>query len=99
MCCTDPPSVTSLTVNGHDVHGYYLINENQEVNISCSVDKGNPPANFCFVDEHATELKSYEGDLLLLTLTAHCKQEWPTVKCVANSSEKNRSVSLLVSCK
>ncbi|XP_025101316.1 uncharacterized protein LOC112568295 isoform X1 [Pomacea canaliculata] len=94
-----PPSVTSLTVDGRPVNGSVIINESQEVNISCSYDKGNPPANFRLIDEHATEIKAYvEEQHLIYLLKLQCEQDWPTITCEGNSSEKNISVSILVNC-
>lgn len=96
----DPPSVTSLTVNGRPVNGSIVINESQEVNISCSYDKGNPPASFRLIDEHATEIKAYgEEQHLIYLVKLQCEQDWPTITCEGNSSEKNISASILVNCK
>ncbi|XP_025101155.1 uncharacterized protein LOC112568196 [Pomacea canaliculata] len=94
-----PPGVTSLTVNGDDVNGNILVNESQEVNISCSFDKGNPPTNFLLLNERGHELQVYRDEQTIThSLRLQCAEDWPTVKCEGNASQKNRSVSFLVSC-
>ncbi|XP_025102723.1 uncharacterized protein LOC112569213 [Pomacea canaliculata] len=95
-----PPKVTSLTVGGEDFTGPYFINEGQKVYISCFFDKGNPPATFKLLDKHGQVLKSRRDERYLnRSLTAHCKDDWPTVRCEGSGSKQNRSVTFFVRCR
>ncbi|XP_025100483.1 uncharacterized protein LOC112567849 isoform X2 [Pomacea canaliculata] len=94
-----PPDVTSLTVNGSEVSGNYLIDEFQEVSISCTFDPGNPPGKFFLFDKTGNEIKATRGeDYLNLSLTLRCEHDWPTVRCEGSGSKTNKSVSFLVRC-
>lgn len=97
MCVADPPKVTSLTVDGQQVNDTHLINEGQKVTISCNFNKGNPPVVFHLFNSNGNNLTKSEGPLDML-LTAQCEDDWPTVHCQGNGSERNRSLSLLVRC-
>lgn len=98
--CLDPPSVTSLIVNGNEVNGDYIINERKEISISCFVDKGNPQVSFQLLDKYGSELKSdINGGHLNYLLTARCEDDWPMIRCEGSRSVRNRSVSFLVRCK
>lgn len=92
----DPPKVTSLTVDGHEVNGTHLINEGQEVTISCSFNPGNPPVNFRLVDK-TRELAVGAGRNYSLSI--QCEDNWPRVNCEGNGSAENRTVSFLLKCK
>ncbi|XP_025102787.1 uncharacterized protein LOC112569262 [Pomacea canaliculata] len=88
------PSVTSLTVDGEESSGNYVISEGHEVSISCSFEKGNPPTNFSLVDQTGKEIKASRGEQHLnLSLALRCKDDWPTIRCEGSGSEKNESVS------
>ncbi|XP_025100492.1 uncharacterized protein LOC112567851 [Pomacea canaliculata] len=92
-----PPDVTSFTVNGSEVSGNYLINEFQEVSISCTFDPGNPPRKFFLLDKAGNEIKATRGeDSLNLSLTLRCQHDWPTVRCEGSGS---KTVSFLVRCR
>lgn len=96
----DPPKVTSLTLDGQEVGGDYLIYENQKVTVVCSFDKGNPSTFFRLLDKIGLEKKStrYEGQISQ-SFAVQCEDDWPSVRCEGIGSEYNRSVSLLVRCK
>ncbi|XP_025100900.1 uncharacterized protein LOC112568077 [Pomacea canaliculata] len=95
-----PPVVISLTVNGSEVSGNYLIDEFQEVSISCTFDPGNPPGKFFLFDKTGNEIKATRGeDYLNLSLTLQCEDDWPTVRCEGSGSKTNKSVSFLVRCR
>lgn len=95
----DPPSVKTLTVDGHEVNTY-LINEGQMVNIFCSFEKGRPPAVFHLLVKNRTlqTVSSQEGNLNK-SFVFHCADDWPIVSCEGSGSTFNRSVSFLVRCK
>lgn len=96
----DPPIVTSLTVDGQEVDGGYVINDRQVVNIFCSFDKGNPPAIFRLLDKSGKQLKlAYREENLNHSLKVQCEDDWPVVRCEAAGSKHNRSVLFLVRCK
>lgn len=98
--CLDPPSVTSLIVDGNEVNGDLVINEKKEMSISCFADKGNPQVSFHLLDKYGSELKSdINGGHLNYLLTARCEDDWPMVRCEGSRSVRNRSVSFLVRCK
>lgn len=102
MCtrvCTDPPQVVVLTVDGREVSFHQLITEGQKVNISCSFDKGNPPATFYLFDNSQRLSMTADENYLNHTLTAQCSNPWPTVRCEGDGSEQNKSVSFAVVCK
>lgn len=97
---SDPPIIKSLTVDGDEVDGNYIIEEGQKVNISCSFDQGNLPSNLRLSDEHGREIKAYRSERHLnASFTASCNQDWTSVRCEGNSSENSKSVFVLVKCK
>ncbi|XP_025103323.1 uncharacterized protein LOC112569667 [Pomacea canaliculata] len=94
-----PPEVTSLTVGGEDFTSPYFINDGQKVYISCSFDKGNPPATFKLLDKYGQVLKSRRDERYLnYSLTAQCEDDWPIVRCEGSGSKQNRSVTFFVRC-
>lgn len=101
MCsrvCTDPPKVILLTVDGREVNGH-LITEGQQVSISCSFEKGNPPASFYLLDNNSQRLNTTAAENYLnYTFSAQCSSAWSTVRCEGNGSEQNKSVSFAVAC-
>ncbi|XP_025103334.1 uncharacterized protein LOC112569672 [Pomacea canaliculata] len=92
-----PPKVTSLNIDGQEVNETHLINEGQQVTISCSFDTGNPPVTFRLVDRTGKELTTDKENLSTL-LSVKCEDTWPLVRCEGDRSEQNRSVLLLVRC-
>lgn len=98
--CLDPPNVSSLTVDGHEVDGDYIIEEGKKTDIFCVFDKGNPQVSFQLLDKYRYEIKSsVNEEHLSYSLTARCKHDWPMVSCEGSRSTRNRSVSFLVRCK
>ncbi|XP_025102686.1 uncharacterized protein LOC112569178 [Pomacea canaliculata] len=94
-----PPRVTSLTVDGHEVTGSHLVSEGQEVNISCTFDKGSPPQNLFLMDENGSRLNAVNHQQSLnYLLMLQCKEDWPTILCAGNNSQNNKSVSFIVKC-
>ncbi|XP_025103241.1 uncharacterized protein LOC112569622 isoform X2 [Pomacea canaliculata] len=104
---TYPSKVTNLTVDGQEANSTHLINEG-EVNVCCSFNRGNPPAVFGLLDKSGKDIahkvdkniiKIERGEEhLKVSLTVRCQDDWPTVRCEGNGSERNRSVSFLVRC-
>ncbi|XP_025099966.1 uncharacterized protein LOC112567488 [Pomacea canaliculata] len=94
-----PPKVILLTVDGREVNGHHLITEGQKVNISCSFEKGNPPASFYLLDNNSQRLNTTAAENYLnYTLSAQCSSPWSSVRCEGNGSEQNKSVSFAVAC-
>lgn len=97
---TDPPNVTSLTVNRREVHHTHVINEGEEIDISCLFEEGNPPTKFILVDKAGKEVSASRGEQHLNhSLNVQCQDDWPTIVCEGFGSIKNRSVTFLVRCK
>ncbi|XP_025101684.1 uncharacterized protein LOC112568568 [Pomacea canaliculata] len=104
----DPSEVTNLKVNGHDVNSTHLINEGQEVSVCCSFKRGNPPSVFSLLDINGMKIGNKvnknimetEGgeEHLKVSRSVRCQDDWPTVRCEGNGSQRNRSVSFLVRC-
>ncbi|XP_025101165.1 uncharacterized protein LOC112568208 [Pomacea canaliculata] len=94
-----PPNVSSLTVDGHEVDGDYIIEEGKKTDIFCVFDKGNPQISFQLLDKYRYEIKSAGNEEhLSYSLTVWCKHDWPVVSCEGSRSTRNRSVSFLVRC-
>lgn len=98
FACPDSSKVTNLTVDGQEVSNVHLINEQQEVNVSCFFVNGNPPVTFRLLDKTSKELATDKGSLHL-SLSVKCEDDWPIVRCEGEGSELNRSVAFLVRCK
>ncbi|XP_025102123.1 uncharacterized protein LOC112568830 isoform X2 [Pomacea canaliculata] len=95
-----PPAVKSLTVDKSEVSGNCLINDLQEVSISCTFHPGNPPRKLFLFDKTGNEIKATRGeDYLNLSLTLRCEHDWPTVRCEGSGSKTIKSVSFLVRCR
>lgn len=100
VCLTDPPNVTSLTVDGHEVNGDYFIQEGQEVTVTCLFDKGNPPVPVSLLDKHGRHLSSSKvSGQVSNSFVARCEDEWPVVLCKSEGPEHKRSVSFIAICK
>ncbi|XP_025102104.1 uncharacterized protein LOC112568822 [Pomacea canaliculata] len=98
---TYPARVTGLSVNDQDVNSTHIVDENQEVTVSCSFVNGNPPVNIRMVDERGNILSSTkykEGPLVLSLGVFHCHNVWPVIGCEAQGSELNKSVTILIRC-
>ncbi|XP_025100897.1 uncharacterized protein LOC112568076 isoform X2 [Pomacea canaliculata] len=94
-----PPSVESLTVDGHEASGTYLLNDGQKVNVFCSFEKGNPTSRFHLLDQKRVKMAtSYTEEYIDQSLTVHCEDDWPIISCEGKRSKQNRSVSFLVKC-
>ncbi|XP_025101619.1 uncharacterized protein LOC112568521 isoform X2 [Pomacea canaliculata] len=94
-----PPSVESLTVDGHEANGTYLLNDGQKVNVLCSFEKGNPASRFHLLNKSGAEMATPSTDKYINhSLTVHCKDDWPKISCEGKRSKQNRSVSFLVKC-
>lgn len=98
FACPDSSKVINLTVDGQEVSNVHLINEQQEVNVSCFFVNGNPPVTFRLLDKTSKELATDKGSLHL-SLSVKCEDDWPIVRCEGEGSELNRSVAFLVRCK
>lgn len=101
MCdSTDSPNVTSLTVDGHEVSGVHLLNENMEAVVNCYFDQGNPPTTFRLVNQIGQEVSSAStGRHFTHPVRVHrCSHPWPTLHCEGDGSKQNRSVKFLVRC-
>ncbi|XP_025101028.1 uncharacterized protein LOC112568127 isoform X2 [Pomacea canaliculata] len=104
---TYPSEVTNLSVDGQEVNSTHLINEG-EVNVCCSYNRGNPPAVFNLLDTNGMGIankvdknimETEDGEeLLKVSLSVRCQDDWPTIRCEGKESKRNRSVSLLVRC-
>ncbi|XP_025101617.1 uncharacterized protein LOC112568520 isoform X2 [Pomacea canaliculata] len=92
-----PPRVESLTVNGHEANGTYLLNDGQKVNVFCSFEKGNPASRFHLLNKSGAEMATPSTDKYInQSLTVHCEDDWPRISCEGERSKQNRSVSFLV---
>lgn len=97
---TDPPEVTSLTVNSHELGSDYVISEGEKVTVICSFNKGYPPSHFHLVDKLGQELQiTRNEETISHSFSVECEDEWPIIGCEGEGSEVNRSVSFLVRCK
>ncbi|XP_025101686.1 uncharacterized protein LOC112568569 [Pomacea canaliculata] len=104
---TYPSKVTNLTVDGQEVNSTHLIKEG-EVDVCCSFNRGNPPAVFSLLDKNGMEIVNKVNkttmptqsgeEHLKVSLSVRCQEDWPTVRCEGNGSERNGSVSFLVRC-
>lgn len=104
MCvcvCADPPTVTSLTVDGKEVDLSLLVSENQTALIECSFDQGKPPSRFRLLNSSRQEvgLGTSDGHIIHSVTVDQCGHPWPRFFCEGADSEKNRSVAFLVRCR
>lgn len=100
LCLIDPPRITSLTVDDHEVNGDYLIQKDQEVIVACIFDKGNPPVPVRLLDKHGKHFSSSKDNgQVSFSVVVRCEDEWPMVLCKSDDSEYKRFVSFLVRCK
>ncbi|XP_025099935.1 uncharacterized protein LOC112567459 [Pomacea canaliculata] len=93
--------VTGLKVNGREVNETVVIDENQEVSVSCSFINGKPPVSVRMLDQTGNAHSSTRHGRSPLTLSLgefRCQDVWPTIRCEAPGSELNRSVAVLGRC-
>lgn len=98
----DPANVTGLQVNGQEVNQTRIIDEKQEVSVSCFFTNGNPLVSVRLMDDtgRAQSSKTHgQGPLTLSLGQFRCQDVWPTIKCEAPESEHNRSVVIFGKCK
>ncbi|XP_025102757.1 uncharacterized protein LOC112569239 [Pomacea canaliculata] len=94
--------ITDLYLNGQEANGTHIVDENEDVNISCFFINGNPPVSIRMVDGTGHTLSSVrhgQGPLTLSLGVVHCHNVWPTIRCEAPGSELNKSVVILVICR
>ncbi|XP_025099931.1 uncharacterized protein LOC112567456 [Pomacea canaliculata] len=90
-----PANVTGLQVNGQEVNQTRVIDEKQEVIVSCFFTNGNPLVSVRLMDDTGRAQSSTthgQGPLTLSLGQFRCQDVWPTIKCEAPESERNRSV-------
>lgn len=98
---SDQAKITDLFLNEKEANGTHLVDENEDVNISCFFINGNPPVSIRMVDGTGHTLSSMrhgQGPLTLSLGVVHCHNVWPTIRCEAPGSELNISVVILVKC-
>ncbi|XP_025100588.1 uncharacterized protein LOC112567917 isoform X2 [Pomacea canaliculata] len=97
-----PAKVTGLQVNGQEVTETHVVDENQEVIVSCFFINGNPPVTIRLVDStgQAQSSTTHGVEPLVIFLGVfRCQEVWPIIKCEATGSELNRSVAIIGRCK
>lgn len=100
--CTDPAKITGLQVNGQEVNQTRVIDETEEVSVSCFFTNGNPLVSVRLMDDTGRAQSSTthgQGPLILSLGQFRCQDVWPTIKCEAPQSEHNQSVVIFGKCK
>lgn len=87
-------------MDGNEFTGDYIINEGQEVNVICFIEKENSSTTLHLLDNHGQVLRSSENERnISLKFSVRCEDDWPGVVCEGSGSNTNQSISFLVRCK